>query len=376
MASYFLVLQQQKRKYQSFIERLNLDNKRKQKEIDALRGELELIRDVLALAGLDVDLVELKALVMSKGGSRVANPSEFVASRAKKLNILPPIGSQPAIHGVKNDVEDIGDTISALSKASGHDVKSGVSSVVSDPSSESLAKQLWDPCRDPDLGMANVASAVKKGLEGGHVANDLMEGVTEESTTSKVGNVAQSVKEYSAPKEPLNHPGSTSTKIRLNRYRTRRPEAMVTSGIEGSNDAQILTDSSSDGGRGKVFNVLLNSETGSDKAMSESVEAPDLVGESAAEDLANSKLGTLLPPLRGVTAPESGPPDNPTFSGKGAGSLLKRTVASLRGKNGTLLATPSLNTAVVHPSTSWSKRIMGTRVLRTKQWKEREDGKM
>ncbi|KAJ3414291.1 hypothetical protein HDV05_006740 [Chytridiales sp. JEL 0842] len=81
---YHLLLQQQKRKYQNFIERINNDNKRKQAEIDSLKAELALIRDVLAVAGLDLDLGELKGLVAAK-------QKEMEGKKGKKVGVLPPI---------------------------------------------------------------------------------------------------------------------------------------------------------------------------------------------------------------------------------------------------------------------------------------------
>ncbi|KAJ3229313.1 hypothetical protein HDU81_005479 [Chytriomyces hyalinus] len=88
---YYLLLQQQRRKYQSFIERMNADNKRKQTEIESLRAELELVRDVLAVSGLDVDLVQLRGIVNGK------DKCNELAARAKKANVqvLPPI-AKPA----------------------------------------------------------------------------------------------------------------------------------------------------------------------------------------------------------------------------------------------------------------------------------------
>ncbi|KAJ3131049.1 hypothetical protein HK100_006923 [Physocladia obscura] len=82
---YHLLLHQQRRKYQTFIERMNADNKRKQSEIDSLRAELELVRDVLAVSGLDVDLIQLRSLV---GGKEKARD---LMARAKKVHVLPPI---------------------------------------------------------------------------------------------------------------------------------------------------------------------------------------------------------------------------------------------------------------------------------------------
>ncbi|KAJ3243268.1 hypothetical protein HDU78_000656 [Chytriomyces hyalinus] len=90
---YYLLLQQQRRKYQSFIERMNADNKRKQTEIEALRAELELVRDVLAVSGLDVDLVQLRGIVNGK------DKCNELAARAKKANVhvLPPIAKPASV---------------------------------------------------------------------------------------------------------------------------------------------------------------------------------------------------------------------------------------------------------------------------------------
>ncbi|KAI9352790.1 hypothetical protein BDR26DRAFT_849874 [Obelidium mucronatum] len=85
---YFVLLQQQRRKYLHFIERMNADNKRKQGEIDTLRAELELVRDVLSVSGLDVDLVQLRGLVNGK------EKAKELTGRAKKVNVLPPIGAE------------------------------------------------------------------------------------------------------------------------------------------------------------------------------------------------------------------------------------------------------------------------------------------
>ncbi|KAJ3286723.1 hypothetical protein HDU79_006287 [Rhizoclosmatium sp. JEL0117] len=82
---YYVLLQQQRKKYQTFIERMNADNKRKQSEIDSLRAELELVRDVLSVSGLDVDLIQLRNMVNGK------EKAKELASRAKKINVLPPI---------------------------------------------------------------------------------------------------------------------------------------------------------------------------------------------------------------------------------------------------------------------------------------------
>ncbi|KAJ3329832.1 deoxycytidyl transferase [Blyttiomyces sp. JEL0837] len=91
---YHLLLQQQRRKYQSFIERINSDNKRKQAEIDELRAELNLVRDVLAIAGLDLDLTELRSIVQSKANN--------IVGRAKKSRALPPISTVDGVVAEEN----------------------------------------------------------------------------------------------------------------------------------------------------------------------------------------------------------------------------------------------------------------------------------
>ncbi|KAJ3196864.1 Cleavage stimulation factor subunit 2 [Entophlyctis luteolus] len=90
---YHVLLQQQRRKYQTFIDRINADNKRKQSEIDNLRAELELVRDVLAVAGLDVDLVQLRGLVAGRDRAR------DMVGRARKAGVLPPIGNTSSHDG-------------------------------------------------------------------------------------------------------------------------------------------------------------------------------------------------------------------------------------------------------------------------------------
>ncbi|KAJ3004336.1 UNVERIFIED_CONTAM: hypothetical protein HDU68_005168, partial [Siphonaria sp. JEL0065] len=107
---YFVLLQQQRRKYLHFIERMNADNKRKQGEIDALRAELELVRDVLSVSGLDVDLVQLRGLVNGK------EKAKELTSRAKKVNVLPPIGGEvPVAAGVAmNLVDSSGNVVSGV----------------------------------------------------------------------------------------------------------------------------------------------------------------------------------------------------------------------------------------------------------------------
>ncbi|KAI8609282.1 hypothetical protein BC830DRAFT_1085592 [Chytriomyces sp. MP71] len=86
------ILLQQRRKDQGFIERMNSDNKRKQSEIAALSAELEFVRNVLSVSGLDVGLVQLKGLVNGR------DRTKELPARARKMgvNVLPPIGAPSA----------------------------------------------------------------------------------------------------------------------------------------------------------------------------------------------------------------------------------------------------------------------------------------
>jgi hypothetical protein len=117
---YYLLLQQQKRKYQAFIERISNDNKRKQQEIDCLRAELKLVRDVLAVAGLDLDLVELRSLVQSKPANQ--NKGQDVkdfAGRASKIGILPPI---PKTDGIPQQIVQVNGALVTLDSKARHPV--------------------------------------------------------------------------------------------------------------------------------------------------------------------------------------------------------------------------------------------------------------
>ncbi|KAJ3032895.1 hypothetical protein HDV00_006993 [Rhizophlyctis rosea] len=69
-----LLLSNQKRKYTQLLDRLNDDNKRKSTEIDLLRREIELIRQVLAVGGVEVDMKGLRDAVLSTGVSAEGVP--------------------------------------------------------------------------------------------------------------------------------------------------------------------------------------------------------------------------------------------------------------------------------------------------------------
>ncbi|KAJ3073223.1 hypothetical protein HDU98_001981 [Podochytrium sp. JEL0797] len=93
---YYVLLHQQRHKYQTFLSRLHADNKRKQSEIESLRAELELVRDVLGVSGLEVDLAQLRGAVKGRERARelVGRVKKVVAGGATAVaagGVLPPI---------------------------------------------------------------------------------------------------------------------------------------------------------------------------------------------------------------------------------------------------------------------------------------------
>ena len=61
--SIYLLLQEQKNKYRGIVDRLSHDNKKKSHTIEILKNQLDLIKKALSLAGLELDMKELQALV-------------------------------------------------------------------------------------------------------------------------------------------------------------------------------------------------------------------------------------------------------------------------------------------------------------------------
>ncbi|KNC99855.1 uncharacterized protein SPPG_05228 [Spizellomyces punctatus DAOM BR117] len=82
----YLLLDQQKKKYTAFIDRLNEDNKRKQVEIDHLKAERELVQEALSVAGLQLDMKELYTLATHTVHSKASLRTKT------KNHPLPPIG--------------------------------------------------------------------------------------------------------------------------------------------------------------------------------------------------------------------------------------------------------------------------------------------
>ncbi|KAI9190804.1 uncharacterized protein BJ171DRAFT_606120 [Polychytrium aggregatum] len=96
----YLLLDKQKKKYQSVIERMSNESKRKQAEMERLMHELELMRHVLTIAGIKVDLPQLKTMVESNRhpGSKGAEPKSVGPSAnvgsgcgVVRGKVLPPI---------------------------------------------------------------------------------------------------------------------------------------------------------------------------------------------------------------------------------------------------------------------------------------------
>ncbi|KAI8802806.1 hypothetical protein BJ742DRAFT_873065 [Cladochytrium replicatum] len=59
----YLIVQEQRKKYHGLLARLNSDSRRKQAELDQLHSEVRLLREVFALANLEMDVHQLEALV-------------------------------------------------------------------------------------------------------------------------------------------------------------------------------------------------------------------------------------------------------------------------------------------------------------------------
>ncbi|KAI8930275.1 hypothetical protein BC831DRAFT_439948 [Entophlyctis helioformis] len=108
----YILVDRERKKYQGMIERMNEENKRKQAEIDQMRGEMSVVREVLALAGLTLDLKEFQNIIQAKnqqqqqqpnqlrtaaivGSKRTLVPSNVVqVSLKSKISVLPPIGAK------------------------------------------------------------------------------------------------------------------------------------------------------------------------------------------------------------------------------------------------------------------------------------------
>ncbi|KAI8839263.1 hypothetical protein BC829DRAFT_403821 [Chytridium lagenaria] len=355
---YHLILHQQKRKYQTFIERLNSDNKRKQKEIESLRSELELIRDVLAVSGLDIDLVELKALVMARpsGGARV-NPAEALASRAKKL-ILPPIGAIKLGH----DGEDVG-TIQDMEEAA-----KIVSTIVLDRKPAPLSDLLQHRKGAGAYSSAtNALEAVSRSLALGGTVNEAgpssiepmhfvrsphpsnsLDSSSVDGLASPIPPTTKTTKSIRAPTKtkPTSDSDNISAKLRSHRYRHRVTRADQPGDEAGGghtlDDPTVAytTNGNLDyQGRARTLKLI---------AMSNG--APD-------EDVASGK--TLLPPL-----PSMGTADPAGVLPQVGKKAMKSKIGSVGGvtSNGNVTA-----------STAWSKRVLGAKAVRQRQWKEREE---
>eukprot|EP00842_Homolaphlyctis_polyrhiza_P006790 jgi/Hompol1/7111/HPOL_000654-RA len=86
--SIYILVEKERKKYQGMLERMNEENKRKQGEIGQLRHDLNIVKEVLALAGLKFDIKELQNIVMAQhqhgggGGGGGVNSSRLTAPLA------------------------------------------------------------------------------------------------------------------------------------------------------------------------------------------------------------------------------------------------------------------------------------------------------
>ncbi|KAI8799625.1 hypothetical protein BJ742DRAFT_883665 [Cladochytrium replicatum] len=71
----YLIVQEQREKYHGLLARLNSDSRRKQAELDQLHSEVRLLREVFALANLDMDVHQLQSLVNNGKTSGAGNAS-------------------------------------------------------------------------------------------------------------------------------------------------------------------------------------------------------------------------------------------------------------------------------------------------------------
>ncbi|KAL2918167.1 hypothetical protein HK105_202094 [Polyrhizophydium stewartii] len=62
----YILVERERKKYQGILERMNDESKRKQAEIDQLRHEISLVREVLAMAGLKFDVKEFQSIVQAR----------------------------------------------------------------------------------------------------------------------------------------------------------------------------------------------------------------------------------------------------------------------------------------------------------------------
>ncbi|KAJ3211602.1 hypothetical protein HDU67_004408 [Dinochytrium kinnereticum] len=374
---YNLILQQQKRKYQDFIERLNTDNKRKQKEIESLRSELELIRDVLALSGLDIDLVELRALVLSKTGQRL-NPAEALASRSKKLNILPPIGAG------QTD-EDAG-TI--------HDIEEHAASIVLDRKTQPLSDLLRDSNQKSGAAVASGAlEAVAKAVYVGSTANEGgPESVNPRQFLKAIVSGDDDVLAQRKPSLISPIPPNTSDLAPKKRGLGKTGKSRVA----GEEDSPDTNNQSSAKLRSHRYRhrVLKADQPGDEAGRAHMVDTaavpyftnPNLDYQSRSRALrlisaAANPDDSVSPEPAVIDAPSAFlPPLNATVVEDVKSPLPALPLKKVRAKNGALSPTPvsGLGSAgVLAASTVWSKRVLGTKVLRSKQLKERqEEGKL
>ncbi|KAJ3195929.1 Talin-1 [Irineochytrium annulatum] len=302
---YNILLQQQKKKYQVFIERISTDNKRKQHEIDSLKAELELIRDVLALAGLDIDLVELRALVHTKDGSR-ASASQVFASRAKKLGILPPIlADGPTGEGTKEALPSGAVTILDRERA---------------PLSQSLDL----PLREAAVNATQAAVAA--------VCN----------TDAKV-EVVTALSSKSVGTAPERAPMSTSAKLRSHRYHQRQ---------ELSSAPHAHRSPPPDYFGSEQHQGMFQQQVPPPR--------PGVVGESPLDSEAIASLDASVDLRAGVVSPSE--------TSKAAAFLPPLTKTGGKSeatkKKGSKEADEASKSMML---TSWSRRIQGTRILRKKQ---------
>ena len=89
----YILVEREKKKYQGMVERMTEENKRKQTELERLKSEIEIIKEVLALAGLKMDLKEFQRIISSRAHAGKKRIEPAVDLKTKAQAVLPPIAT-------------------------------------------------------------------------------------------------------------------------------------------------------------------------------------------------------------------------------------------------------------------------------------------
>ncbi|KAJ8329545.1 hypothetical protein O5D80_002363 [Batrachochytrium dendrobatidis] len=101
----YILVERERKKYQGILERMTEENKRKQSEINHLRGDMDVVCEVLALAGLKFDIKEFQNIIQSHqnlqpGLMNTKNSQQPVVLQvdiASKAFVLPPISKKEKV---------------------------------------------------------------------------------------------------------------------------------------------------------------------------------------------------------------------------------------------------------------------------------------